>query len=101
MTAKLHENLTACGSSHYITAENFEGEKFLGFVAVCESFLFKIWEGGGWNLLVAQASKQAILKVFSAKIAFSPICRSIIPENCLYKQYICMVCVYSIYAFLA
>ena len=118
VTAKLYKNLylrSACGSwlSPYSTAGNYEVENFRGIVAVFESFLCKIWGCG-----ICWWHRQAISKVFSAKIAFSPICESIIenirnddlrqmiigvsgmnptivvkPENCLYNIYIWYVCI--------
>ena len=57
--------------ANIVQQEIFEGETFVnlrGFVAFCESFLGKIWGGGGvWF----GAQKQAICKSFLAKIVFS------------------------------
>ena len=51
--------------------------EFRGFVAICKSFLCKIW---GHGILWRGTSKQ-LVKVFSVKSYFSPIRESFLPQK--------------------
>jgi len=65
----------------YRIAGNFWGRKLTqisrGFVAICESFLHEIWGRGG----LSRGKSEQSVKVFSAKIIFSPIHNKFLPRK--------------------